>query len=638
MLARLATLTLALTLALPAGAASLSQQRSLYDQAKKAMDAGNPATYRNNRSALAGYPLEPYLAFEDLRLRIKTASTQEVERFIRQHDDLPQTRYLKLYWLRELAERSDWATFQRHYTPDLGHDELDCLHAEYLFISGRSHEAIEASRQLWLSATSRPACADAFAALKQQGSLTIDLQWQRFYMAAAKGNTSLASSLLTDMPANFASAGQRLLDVLKKPALLDNIQQYAAAYTTNADTVILGLRKMAKDNPDRALALLDEYSRYLQFDGSERLATARAIAMVYARNFDDRALQVMMRYDPQLQDATLSEWRNRLLLRKGRWQDVWQMTSQLPAEQASSPQWRYWRARSLQMVQPNNPQLHSLYSQAAADRDFYSFLAADNIARPYQLNHKPVQVDSATLQRVASSGTMQRLRELQARGMDKQASTEWHYAARSMSQPERLALARLGYQNGWHYPAISTLSSAQYWDDLDVRFPMAHKGILTQAANRQRIAPSWAYAIARQESAFREDARSRSGAMGLMQLMPATAKETAQRYGIPLTRTSDAYRPEINVQLGTAYLNQMYNYFGNNRILASAAYNAGPGNVRRWLGTTAGLPYDVWIESIPFDETRSYVRNVLTYSVIYGEKLGKPQKVVEAHERSITAP
>jgi soluble lytic murein transglycosylase len=168
---------------------------------------------------------------------------------------------------------------------------------------------------------------------------------------------------------------------------------------------------------------------------------------------------------------------------------------------------------------------------------------------------------------------------------------------------------------------------------LDVRFPMAHRNELVREAKNRDIHSSWVFAITRQESAFMADAKSGVGAMGLMQLMPATAKETAKRFGIPLSSPQLAYRPEVNIQLGAAYLSQIYGQFNGNRVLASAAYNAGPGRVRQWLRGADHLSYDVWIENIPFDETRQYVQNVLSYSVIYGEKLNAPQPLVAWHER-----
>ena len=127
--------------------------------------------------------------------------------------------------------------------------------------------------------------------------------------------------------------------------------------------------------------------------------------------------------------------------------------------------------------------------------------------------------------------------------------------------------------------------------------------------------------------------RSHAGALGLMQVMPATARETARRYNIPLRSNNQVLNPETNIMLGTAYLNQMMNQFHGNRILATAAYNAGPSRVQRWLENAEYLPYDIWIETIPFDETRQYVQNVLTYSVIYGQKLDMPTRLVEWHEQ-----
>ena len=177
------------------------------------------------------------------------------------------------------------------------------------------------------------------------------------------------------------------------------------------------------------------------------------------------------------------------------------------------------------------------------------------------------------------------------------------------------------------------MAQAQYWDDLDVRFPMAHRDTLVREAKVRGLHSSWVFAITRQESAFMDDARSGVGASGLMQLMPATAKETARKFSIPLASPQQVLNPDTNIQLGAAYLSQVHGQFNGNRVLASAAYNAGPGRVRQWLKGANHLGFDVWIESIPFDETRQYVQNVLSYSVIYGQKLNVPQPLVDWHER-----
>ncbi|EKG31286.1 soluble lytic murein transglycosylase [Pseudomonas avellanae BPIC 631] len=196
-----------------------------------------------------------------------------------------------------------------------------------------------------------------------------------------------------------------------------------------------------------------------------------------------------------------------------------------------------------------------------------------------------------------------------------------------------VAQAKLAYDLKWYFPAIRTISQAQYWDDLDIRFPMARRDTLVREAKVRGLHSSWVFAITRQESAFMDDARSGVGASGLMQLMPATAKETARKFSIPLSSPQQVLDPDTNIQLGAAYLSSVHAQFNGNRVLASAAYNAGPGRVRQWLKGANHLAFDVWVESIPFDETRQYVQNVLSYSVIYGQKLNSPQPLVDWHER-----
>ena len=237
------------------------------------------------------------------------------------------------------------------------------------------------------------------------------------------------------------------------------------------------------------------------------------------------------------------------------------------------------------------------------------------------------------INKVRNTPGVQRALEFHDRGQIVDGRREWYYVSRHFNRDEMVAQAKLAYDRKWYFPAIRTISQAQYWDDLDIRFPMAHRDTLVREAKVRGLHSSWVFAITRQESAFMDDARSGVGASGLMQLMPATAKETARKFSIPLASPQQVLNPDKNIQLGAAYLSQVHGQFNGNRVLASAAYNAGPGRVRQWLRGANHLGFDVWIESIPFDETRQYVQNVLSYSVIYGQKLNVPQPLVDWHER-----
>ena len=618
---------------LSAQAASLAQQRQYYDEAKRALAKGDSGPYRRHAQALADYPLTPHLAYDELTARLKWASNAEIEKFLAEHGDLPQASWMKLRWLRWLAERGDWQPFLKHYDPTLNFTELDCLFGQYQLGHGMSAEGYQTAERLWLVGKSQPqACDRLFDRWAAEGQLTEEKRWKRTKLAAEARNYGLASALVKKLP-TLGNQGKLLIEVAQKPLLLTQTGRFVPANQAMADVVGLGLRRLARQDPEKALGLLDSYSKRLPFSVEEKVAIAREIGLTLAKRFDSRALPLMTQYDPQLLDNTVSEWRMRLLLRLGRWSEAYQLSRQLPPALASTNRWRYWQARSLQLAEPNSQQPIGLYQPVAAERDFYGFMAADQIKTPYQLNNRPLALAPSLVQKVRNTAGIRRALEFHARGQIVDGRREWYHVSRLFSRDELVAQARLAYDMEWYFPAIRTISQAQYWDDLDVRFPMAYRPTLVREAKVRGLHSSWVFAITRQESAFMVDARSGVGASGLMQLMPATAKETARRYGIPLASPQQVLNPDKNIQLGAAYLSQVHGQFNGNRILASAAYNAGPGRVRQWLKGADHLAYDVWVESIPFDETRQYVQNVLAYSVIYGQKLNAPQPLVDWHER-----
>ncbi|MCJ8169005.1 transglycosylase SLT domain-containing protein [Atopomonas sediminilitoris] len=616
-------------LSLTAQAANLSQQRVQYDQALNALERGDSAVYLRYQSNLRDYPLRPYLDYQQLTNRLKDASDSEVEAFLLEHGDLPQIAWLKLRWLRQLADRGQWPLFLKYYHPKLNFTELDCVHAEYLLKTTPS-EGKQKAEQLWLVGKSQPnVCDGLFNNLKARGWLGDDLIWQRLRLAGDNGQFGLATYLSKQL--NKPEDGLRLVDLAQNPRKLAKPSGLKTA--READAVGLGLRRLARQDPELALSLLNRYEGSLPFSVEEKTAIARSIGLTFAKRFDSRGLDVMSRFDPQLKDNTVSEWRARLLMRHGRWAELNQLLRQFPQDLAQTPRWRYWYARSLQSGNPQHPEALLKLGELAKERDFYGFLSADRVEKPYHLNNKPYPLKAQTISRVRNSAGIRRAMEFHSRGEIINGRREWYHVSTLFDKEELIAQARLGYELEWYFPAIRAISTAQYWDDLEVRFPMPYRSSFVNAARKHGLHPSWVVAVTRQESAFMNDARSGVGAMGLMQLMPATAKETAQRYGIPLSNVRNAYLPETNIQLGSAYLHQVLNQFKGNRVLASAAYNAGPGRVRQWLRGAEKLSFDVWVENIPFDETRQYVQNVLTYAVIYGDKLNAPQTLVEWHER-----
>ncbi|TBU93389.1 transglycosylase SLT domain-containing protein [Phytopseudomonas dryadis] len=633
LLSLLSCLLLCSTAASLAQAATLSQQRQYYDEAKAALAKGDKGPYQRYASALRDYPLEPYLAYEELTARLKWASNDEIEAFLAAHGDLPQANWMKLRWLRWLAERGEWQTFARYYDPGLNFTELDCLNGQYQLNHGLTAEGYASAEKLWLVGKSQPeACDRLFDRWAAEGQLTEQRRWQRTKLAAEARNYGLANFLIKNLP-TLGNHGKLLVEVAQKPQILSQTARFMPADDAMGDVVGLGLRRLARQDPEQALQLLEGYAQRMHFSQQEKVSIANEIGLTLARRFDARALDVMAKYDPDLHDDTVSEWRARLLLRLGRWDEAHKLILRMPESLASTNRWRYWQARSLQLAQPNGNAAQPLFQSLAKERDFYGFMAADQVKVPYHLNNTPLAVNASVVQKVRNTAGIRRAMEFHDRGQIVDGRREWYHASRQFNRDELVAQARLAYDMQWYFPAIRTISQAQYWDDLDVRFPMAHREPLTAEAKKRGLHSSWVFAITRQESAFMADAKSHAGAMGLMQVMPATAKETARKFGIPLNNPNNALLPSVNIQLGAAYLSQIYGQFNGNRVLASAAYNAGPGRVRQWLRGADHLSYDVWVENIPFNETRQYVQNVLSYAVIYGDKLNAPQPLVAWHER-----
>jgi soluble lytic murein transglycosylase len=252
----------------------------------------------------------------------------------------------------------------------------------------------------------------------------------------------------------------------------------------------------------------------------------------------------------------------------------------------------------------------------------------------YQLNDRPLP--GRAVPQPPQTPALLRAHEFHALGEAADGRREWQSALRDMTAEQQQNAALLAEQWGWHDRAIQTASKAGAWNDLQLRFPLAYRDLMQEAAHNTSLPTSWLYAITRQESTFMPDARSSAGALGLMQLMPDTAREVARGLRIK-TSAADLQRPEPNIRLGSTYLSSMLKRYNGNRILATAAYNAGPGRVSRLVKSQQGtVPSDVWIETLPYRETREYVQNVLAFNVIYAKRMGREKPLVEKNEAYVT--
>lgn len=617
--------------------ATLEQQREDYKKAEAALRQGQLAQYRNHRQRIEGYPLAIYLDYHELRKRLSTLPSKDVEHFLATNQHSFLSNRLRFNWLNTLAEKSQWATFIKFYEPEIANTELACQ-ALYARLQQGDQSALQEVSSLWAVPQSQPKqCDPLFDRWVKSGGLTADIAWERFNKALRANNLSLAKYAAKQLDSSYSRWAELSLQVYQQPALILQHRRFNDKTPQMQEIIAFGLSRYARQEPMKALKAWEDYDKQHKFSAENRLQIQEQLAIQLVRNQQRAAADELMAGVAQINDTFVAEWLIREALKAQDWPIVYRYLNQLSPADRNTEHWRYWRARSMEEMKQKSTEASSakeIYTQLAKERSYYGFLAADRLGLPYRLNDIPVAPPASVISAVANHPAMTRAQELLALNDELNATREWyHMSTQFQLDDEHLATAQLSYDWGWYQKAIISLANVKAWDDLQLRFPLAHSKEFLAAAKKNEVSPLLLFAIARQESAFAAHARSRVGATGLMQLMPATAKQTARKAGIPYEQ-KDLTQPATNILLGSAYITELLDRFDNNRILAAAAYNAGPHRVNQWLARSdKQLPHDVWVEVIPFKETRKYVQNVLAYSVIYGYRMGTTPLMLNPHEQ-----
>lgn len=627
--------------AAPLAAETLTQQRSLYAEAIKALGKkGGLARVQQWQPRLVSYPLYPYLEYEVLSAQLTLAQKSRIERFLSRYGDTPVGAKLRRRWLFYLQGNDDWQNFLVAYRGDVGTDvDLACYYQSARYRSGAQKEALAAALDLWQIPRPNPASCDGlFETLAFKGMITEEMAWQRYTKAVLIGEFRLADHLDEFLPSpRYKVMARSYAALARDPKLLENPKLFPVQTPETLLVIDQAICAMAKTDAVKAMA---HWNRYRQLHGFAPSSQERVTSCLVNGLYDQNHREVALKYlDDSAVVATpeLLEWRLRLGLRERDWVGIAGWIEHLPPNLRDEPMWRYWRARiSVLTAKPtaDASSAAAAFGELSSQRNFYGFLASDWINGPYHMQKTPNALSKEQVDRMAVNPAMVRIQEFLYHGDRGAAATEWDFALKRFSLEEIRAAAHVAQQRWqWYQQAITAMSRANYLDDLEVRFPRPYKAEFEKNARATDVPTNLLLAVARQESAFNASIASPAGARGLMQLMPATAKEIARKKGVPYGGVGDLDRPAVNVRLGSSYYRRMLDQFDDNRILATAAYNAGPGRVRQWLDDTDGnLPFDVWIETIPFKETRNYVQNVLAFSVIYNYHLGTRQRMLDAAE------
>jgi soluble lytic murein transglycosylase len=610
---------------------SLATERPLYQQALTQLKQGNWQQFNRIKSQLTHYPLYPYLDYYAYRRDTGRFTDQQIERFIKRYRNNVVADLMRSQWLRQLAKRQQWRRYVKAYQPT-NNSELTCYYRWAQYQSGDRQAALKNTAPLWLLAKSQhKACDPLFSRWLDSAYFNKAIVWQRIQLAIKAGNYSLVNYLR-----RFISAKEQpQLDLLERlrrdPQLLADPTLFAGQPPIIKATVIQSFKRLARRDPQQAVKLWPRYRKQRGFTAEQRQAIDHYLALALTRSLTSNSQAWIAQIDPQGKDPELVELASEQAIMDQNWPKVIALVAKLPAKQQQTARWQYWLARALTADGKSaaaNQRAKQLYAAAARERDYYGFMAAYRGGHAFVLNLHKVDFSRSQLNAFAQKPGIRRAHEFFLLNQLTNANREWRRGTAELDKEQQALAAKVANEWGWYFQAIRLAYASEAHNDLSIRFPLAFADDIEQQAKKENINSRWVFAVARQESAFASNARSSAGALGLMQLLPRTARYVAGRANIPYRGASSLLQPATNVRLGSRYLHELYKRFANNAVLASAAYNAGPGRVLRWLPSQT-IPADVWIERIPYNETRNYVQRVLTYWIIYSHQYGGKINLVQ---------
>ena len=591
--------------------------------ARDAFRNGDAAQLQRLAPEFRGSLLEPYITYYQLKLNLDTDDPTAIRQFLARPQDTPLIDRLRGEWLKQLGQNQQWAAFDREYLYlKNGDTELSC----YALQSRRRTQekaALRAARELWFSGDSQPAsCGVLFDAALAAGIISTQDVWQRLRLTLEAGNVSLARQLAGKLPEKEAPSTVSLNRAYNDPERYLARARLKKANRGQRTVALFALQRLALQLPDLAYRRWQRIAAY--FPESERRYFYSWLGYEAARDHDPHALEWYRRAgDEPLNEQQLA-WRVRAALRIQNWHEVLHGIDAMPQEQRHRTAWRYWKARALQALGYKS-KARALFVGLSGEYDFYGQLAAEELgsAPGAAMSSADYQPGEKEIAQIEAMPGIRRAEALYRMDMRNDALQEWSWAIRDLDDKHLLAAAEVARRHGIYDRAIGTAERTTQLHDFNLRYLAPYRTELEPHIRDSGLDEAWVYGLMRQESRFVTQAKSGVGAAGLMQIMPATARWVARKLGMKDFRHALVHELDTNLKLGTYYLKTVLSRFDNNAVLASTAYNAGPSRARQWRGDKP-LEGAIYIETIPFDETRHYVRKVMSNTVYYAKLFGQP--------------
>jgi soluble lytic murein transglycosylase len=603
--------------------ASNSSQLAEFQAAWKSASSGDRSTFENIKNTLSGFVLYPYLQYEDYRFRRKSVAAEEMSAFLQAHRDWAFTAGLEKSWLRSLGQRKKWDALLLYATNE-DDVEVKCYFVQAQIQRGIADKLEAQAQELWAVGQSQPkACDPVFHWLRKEGGITAELAWLRVSRAMTARNRGLAQYLSRFIPANDRVWVQRWQSQDKQSYRhLDQALKWQESEKTREITAY-GLKRLARNDSDRAWKLFRRLDGKVLWAGEQRAGILKEIAMWSAvENAADTVVRLHA-VPVEARDSLLLEWWARNGLANGNWAEVLLAISNMNDELKNSGRWRYWDARA-RLILGEPDYARGRMSELSSEANYYGFLAADYLDQPYSICPQEPSVDTSALNSFKDRPLARRIVALRDAGMKSWSMSEWSLAAKSMSKNELRFAAALAEEHGWPDLVILALASSGDRSWYEWRFPLAFTPLVEEQAGKRNLDTAWVMGLMRAESAMAEDAISSANARGLMQVLPSTAAQLARRNSLQYSGTQQLMQAEHNIIFGTTFLRELMDRFDQNPMLASGAYNAGPSAVGRWLEALPDQDPLIWVEILPYYETRDYIPRVLAFATIYNWLMQQP--------------
>jgi len=600
----------------------LTENQQDFLNAYQAIKANDRPTIAKYKAKLKNYELSPYLLYHDYRLHFNSTPSLLITQFVQDNQDNYLGDRLYVKWLTYMGSQKQWDNYLKHYKPQKSRD-LQCYHTRALAQNNQLTKALNQAQSLWVDDDYlSKACLPIAKLLKDNQKITGSMIWERINLAMQKRRTSLAKTIAKDLSQKEQLMFEDWLAVYQNPERIKQPLAKSINPVIKKQIFTQGVKRLSRKSPEQALQALEHFHKQYGFSTAQYQQMKRSIALRTAYRYEPEAegyLKDVNGNGGASEDSL--RWQAQIALKTSNWQLLLDTIALMDKEQQTENQWQYWKARSLEAMGDQKSAL-PIYKKLAKQRNYYAFLSADILKTDYQFNPDPVKpIDSQTL--IKQYPQLQRMQELLAIDWLISAKREWYNLLNVVKPDELHAIAILTSEWKQYSMAITTAARAKKWNDLSIRFPTPHKTPVMQSADKHGVDPAWVYGVIRRESAFSADIQSSAGAVGLMQLMPQTAKYIGRKIGIKKTPKSVLTEPKSNIELGSAYLAYLDKKYDGNKVLATASYNAGPNRVDSWISKDYSLPADQWVDSIPFSETRAYVKAVLEYTTIFKSLLNK---------------